>query len=66
LPAGAEATDAATWRLVFPENERAARLATLPPGAEILRLERQRVALEDYFVARIRAFHGAGFKLGEG
>ena len=66
LPAGAEATDAATWRLVFPENERAARLATLPPVAEILRLERQRVALEDYFVARIRAFHGAGFKLGEG
>jgi ABC-2 type transport system ATP-binding protein len=66
LPAGAEPAGEATWRLVFPENERAARLAALPPGAEILRLERQRVALEDYFVARIRAFHGAGFKLGEG
>lgn len=54
------------WTLTFPENEREARLAALPAGAKILRLERQRIALEDYFVARIRAFHGAGHKLGDG
>jgi ABC-2 type transport system ATP-binding protein len=53
-----------TWRLVFPEPERVARLAALPAGASILRLERQRVALQDYFVARIRDSHGAGKALG--
>ena len=65
-PAAAEALPDGTWRLTFPEGERAARLAGLPPGAQILRLERQRIALEDYFVNRIRAFHGAGFTLGNG
>ncbi len=65
-PAGATDHDGGTWRWTFPESERAQRLAELPPGAGILRLERQRVALEDYFVSRIRAFHGAGFKLGDG
>ena len=65
-PAGAEDQHDGCWRLTFPESERAARLAALPAGAEILRLERQRVALEDYFVSRIRAFHGAGFTLGDG
>ncbi len=65
-PDGAEPFPDGTWRLVFPESERAARLAGLPAGAQVLRLERQRVALEDYFVSRIRAFHGAGFKLGDG
>jgi hypothetical protein len=54
-----------TWILTFPESEREARLAALPAGAQILRLERQRIALEDYFVSRIRAFHGAGHKLGD-
>jgi ABC-2 type transport system ATP-binding protein len=65
-PSDAEVLSDGTWRLTFPEGERAARLATLPPGAQILRLERQRIALEDYFVSRIRAFHGAGFTLGNG
>lgn len=65
-PDGAEQLGDGTWRTAFPESDRVARLAGLPAGAEILRLERQRVALEDYFVSRIRAFHGAGFKLGEG
>lgn len=65
-PADAELLSDSTWRLTFPEGERAARLAALPAGAQILRLERQRIALEDYFVARIRAFHGAGFTLGNG
>jgi len=55
-----------TWLLVFPEHERDARLANLPDGAKVLRLERQRIALEDYFVSRIRAFHGAGHRLGDG
>jgi ABC-2 type transport system ATP-binding protein len=63
-PAGAELLGDGQWRVVFPESEREQRLAALPPGAQILRLERQRVALEDYFVSRIRTFHGAGFKLG--
>jgi ABC-2 type transport system ATP-binding protein len=64
-PAPQEAVMAGdTWQVTFPESERAARLASLPPGAQILRLERQRIALEDYFVSRIRAFHGAGHTLG--
>jgi hypothetical protein len=29
-------------------------------------LERQRVVLEDYFVARVRSFHHAGERLGVG
>ena len=65
-PAGAEMLADGTWRTTFPETAREAQLAALPAGAQILRLERQRVALEDYFVSRIRAFHGAGFKLGDG
>lgn len=64
-PDGAETLADGQWRLVFPESERVQRLAGLPPGAQVLRLERQRVALEDYFVSRIRSFHGAGFKLGD-
>jgi ABC-2 type transport system ATP-binding protein len=63
-PAGAAVEADGTWRCVFPEPERAARLAGLPAGAAILRLERQRVALQDYFVARIRDSHGAGRALG--
>jgi ABC-2 type transport system ATP-binding protein len=66
-PAPADAVDAGggEWRLPFPEDQRDARLAALPPGARIVRLERQKVALEDWFVARIRATHGAGVRLGE-
>ena len=70
IGAGAPPPDAVvsggTWQITFPESEREARLAALPAGAQILRLERQRIALEDYFVSRIRAFHGAGHKLGDG
>ncbi len=58
-PPGAEVLSDGTWRLVFPEADRARVLAAIP-AAYILRLERQKVALEDYFVSRVRAFHGAG------
>ncbi len=65
LAVGAVAAADGTWQVTFPEAEREARLAALPPGAQVLRLERQRIALEDYFVSRIRAFHGAGHRLGD-
>jgi ABC-2 type transport system ATP-binding protein len=58
-PSASDAGDG-SWRWEFPEGERERRLAELPAGAAILRLERHRIALEDYFVARIKAFHGAG------
>jgi ABC-2 type transport system ATP-binding protein len=64
-PAGAADAGGGEWRVPFPESEREARLAALPPGARILRLDRQKVALEDWFVARIRATHGAGVRLGD-
>ena len=66
-PAPAEATlgNDGTWSLLIAEDRRAAVIAGLPPGAQILRLERQRVALEDWFVNRIRATHGAGVRLGQ-
>jgi gliding motility-associated transport system ATP-binding protein len=63
LPDGAATLADGTWKLAFAESERAARLAALPPGAQVVRLERHRLALEDWFVARVRAFHGAGAKL---
>ncbi|MBA3684555.1 MAG: ABC transporter ATP-binding protein [Planctomycetes bacterium] len=54
-----------SWRLVFPEHERERRLAeSLAAGASIVRLERQRIALEDHFVAKVREFHAAGSRLG--
>jgi ABC-2 type transport system ATP-binding protein len=65
-PAGAVANADGTWRLEFPERGRERVLADLPAGATILRLERQRVVLEDYFVARVRSFHHAGERLGVG
>jgi ABC-2 type transport system ATP-binding protein len=65
LPEGAATLADGSWKLTFAESERAARLAALPPGAQILRLERHRLALEDWFVARVRAFHGAGAALEE-
>ncbi len=55
-----------TWRWTFPETERAAVLAGLGGERTILRLERQRIALEDYFVSRIRAHHAAGKRLPSG
>jgi ABC-2 type transport system ATP-binding protein len=64
-PAAAVVAADGTWSWSFPEDQRAAALAGLPSGAQVLRLERQRVALEDWFVARIRATHGAGVRLGE-
>jgi ABC-2 type transport system ATP-binding protein len=64
-PDGAEALADGTWRLRFPETERAARLAALPPGTQVLRLERHRVGLEEWFVSRVREFHGAGSGLRE-
>src|SRR4051812_14211168 len=63
-PEGAAPLADGTWKVSFAETERAARLAALPPGAQVLRLERHRLALEDWFVARVRAYHGAGSKLG--
>jgi ABC-2 type transport system ATP-binding protein len=62
-PADAVAQSDGTWQVLFPETERAARLASLPPGAEVLRMERQRIALEDWFVRRIQDHHGAGRSL---
>jgi ABC-2 type transport system ATP-binding protein len=53
-----------TWRWQFPDAERERNLALLPAGAQILRLERNRIGLEDYFVARVKAFHAAGKRLG--
>ena len=64
-PAGAAMGADGVWTLALAEDARAGVLAGLPPGAEILRLERHRVALEDWFVARIRANHGAGARLAE-
>jgi ABC-2 type transport system ATP-binding protein len=62
-PEGAHDLGDGTWRITFNEDERARRLASLPAGAHIVRLERQRIALEDWFVARVRSFHGAGASL---
>lgn len=62
-PADATAQDDGTWTLTFAEAEREQRLSALPAGATVVRLERQRVQLEDYFVQRVRAFHHAGRRL---
>ena len=59
-PAGARALADGTWSVEFAEHERAARIQALPAGAQLLRLERHRIALEDYFVARVRSYHAAG------
>ncbi len=66
LPAGAQAQPDGSWSLEFPEDERETRLQALPAGAQLLRLERHRIALEDYFVARVQAFHAAGKHLAPG
>jgi ABC-type multidrug transport system ATPase subunit len=62
-PDGAQALPDGTWSVEFAEGERAARLQALPAGAQLLRLERHRIALEDYFVARVKAYHAAGKQL---
>ncbi len=64
MPAGATPGVDGTWTLEFPENDRASVLAGLPAGAQVQRLERHRLGLEDWFVARIRDVHGAGKRLG--
>jgi ABC-2 type transport system ATP-binding protein len=65
-PDQAQVTPDGTWTLAFPENEREGRLAALPAGAQVLRLERHRQGLEDWFVNRIKDVHGAGIRLGGG
>ncbi len=64
-PQGAGPAGDGHWRLEFGEDRRADVLASLPTGARVVRLERQRLALEDWFVARVRAHHGAGRRLAE-
>lgn len=61
-PPGAEARADGTWTLRFPDTQRESVLAAVPAAA-IIRLERQRLALEDWFVARVRATHKAGAAL---
>lgn len=63
-PPGAQPGAAGTWMLSFPDGERERVLAAVP-AARVLRLERQRIALEDWFVQRIKSTHHAGAKLGE-
>ncbi len=63
MPAAATGCDDGTWALTFPDDEREQRLSTLPAGASVVRLERQRIQLEDYFVNRVKAFHHAGRRL---
>ena len=62
-PAPAEAElqspDAWTWTFGEDERERNIQIA-IKCGASILRIERQRQALEEAFVARVREFHSAG------
>ncbi len=64
-PPGAHGGSDGTWTLSFADAERERILAAVP-AARILRLERQRIALEDWFVQRIKATHHAGAKLGGG
>ncbi len=47
------------WRWNFPDEQREQNIqACLAAGARILRLERPKQALEDYFVNRVKSFHG--------
>jgi len=47
------------WRWLIAEDERESALARVREcGGTLLRLERQRQALEDYFVRRVAEFHG--------
>jgi len=62
-PPGAIAGADGTWSLRIADGERERILAALP-AERILRLERQKIALEDWFVQRIKGSHHAGVKLG--
>ena len=64
-PQGATPMDDGQWWIECAESDRARLLAALPDSAEVIRLERHRVALEDWFVQRIRSSHGAGTRLAE-
>ncbi len=61
-PPGAQPGGDGTWTLRFADAERERVLAAVP-AARIQRLERQKIALEDWFVQRIKATHHAGAKL---
>jgi ABC-2 type transport system ATP-binding protein len=64
-PPGATAGADGTWTLRFADHERERVLAAVP-ATRVLRLERQRIALEDWFVQRIKATHHAGQRLAGG
>jgi hypothetical protein len=55
--------DDGTWTLKIADADRERVLAEVGP-ARVLRLGRQRIALEDWFVERVRSSHHAGHKLG--
>ncbi|MFW5829536.1 MAG: ABC transporter ATP-binding protein [Planctomycetota bacterium] len=60
-PDGAQAHEDGTWSLTVEEDRRAEALtAVSAAGGELLRLERHRMALEDYFVQRVAQSHAAG------
>ncbi|MDA3961645.1 MAG: ABC transporter ATP-binding protein [Planctomycetota bacterium] len=60
-PGGAEIHSDGSWHMLFAEDRREEALAAVAAaGGSVLRLERQRQALEDYFVNKVRAHHGAG------
>lgn len=63
-PPGAIRRGDGTWVLTFNDGERERVLAAVP-ASRILRLERQRIALEDWFVQRIKSTHGAGRGIGQ-
>ena len=67
LIAGAQQDeDSEHWSITFPESEREATVAqVLAAGGQIIRIERPRQALEDYFVERVREFHAAGTAMSE-
>jgi ABC-2 type transport system ATP-binding protein len=60
-PDGATTADDGTWTWTVDENQRAQALVAIQAaGGELLRLERHRMALEDYFVQRVAQSHAAG------
>lgn len=61
-PPGAVPAVDGSWTLVFPDADRERVLGSIP-AARIQRLQRQRIALEDWFVQRVKATHGAGSAL---
>lgn len=60
VPAGFEVEEYADhWRYSFSDDQRDAIIQQLlEASVEILRIERPRQALEDYFVAKVASFHG--------